>query len=177
MNATVRRNQNFAMPDPTAHDWPKLVDELNRLLRLKTTPIGMKLFERVEDMQAVPKLRRPKAIHTTDQIVAQAARLGFTIGITRDDHGRAIRAIPAFVEGTKTFRCCGVERLVGADGIAIGELQAGVEERPAHIDGAGGKLGPARLFGQHDFAFAFDCGGLEAGTVHHLGEDVEGPVE
>jgi len=73
------------MPDPTAHDWPKLVDELNRLLRLKTTPVGMKLFERVEDMQAVPKLRRPKAIHTADQIVAQAARLGFTIGITRDD--------------------------------------------------------------------------------------------
>ena len=74
---------------PTAtkerHDWPKLVDELNRLLRLKTTPIGMKLFERVEDMQAIPKLRRPGAIHTTDQIVAQAARLGFTVGITGED--------------------------------------------------------------------------------------------
>ena len=66
-------------------DWPKLVDELYRLLRLKTTPIGMKLFERVEDMQAIPKLRRPSAVHTTDQIVAQAARLGFTLGITRED--------------------------------------------------------------------------------------------
>jgi uncharacterized protein (DUF169 family) len=66
-------------------DWPKLVDDLNRLLRLKTTPIGMKLFERVEDMQAIPKVRRASAIHTADQIVAQAARLGFTIGITRDD--------------------------------------------------------------------------------------------
>ena len=72
-------------PTPTAQDWPQLVDELNRLLRLKTTPIGMKLFERVEDMQAIPKVRRPGAIHTTDQIVAQAARLGFTIGITRED--------------------------------------------------------------------------------------------
>lgn len=66
-------------------DWAALVDELNRLLRLKTTPIGMKLFERVEDMQAVPKIRRPGAIHTTDQIVAQAARLGFTVGITSED--------------------------------------------------------------------------------------------
>ena len=80
------------MPNATAsatagerYDWPGLVDELNRLLRLKTTPIAMKLFERVEDMQAVPKLRRPGAIHTTDQIVAQAARLGFTVGITRED--------------------------------------------------------------------------------------------
>jgi uncharacterized protein (DUF169 family) len=68
-----------------AVDWPAMVDELNRLLRLKTTPIGMKLFERVEDMHAIPKLRRPNAIHTADQIVAQAARLGFTIGITRED--------------------------------------------------------------------------------------------
>mgnify|MGYP001764481987 CR=1 FL=1 len=72
------------MPD-TSTDWPALVDELNRLLRLKTTPIGMKLFERVEDMQAIPKIRRPNAIHTADQIVAQAARLGFTVGITRED--------------------------------------------------------------------------------------------
>ena len=73
------------MPEPTPTDWPRLVDELNRLLRLRTTPIGMKLFERIEDMQAIPKIRRPNAIHTADQIVAQAARLGFTVGITRDD--------------------------------------------------------------------------------------------
>jgi uncharacterized protein (DUF169 family) len=66
-------------------DWPGIVQSLNELLRLKAIPIGMKLFERVEDMQAVPKIRRPTGIHTTDQIVAQAARLGFTIGITNDD--------------------------------------------------------------------------------------------
>ena len=59
------------MSENTRIDWPSLVDELNRLLRLKTTPIGMKLFERVEDMLAIPKVRRPGAIHTTDQIVAQ----------------------------------------------------------------------------------------------------------
>jgi uncharacterized protein (DUF169 family) len=67
------------------YDWPRLVDDLNKLLRLKTTPIGMKLYERVEDMQAVPKIRRPSAVHTADQIVAQAARLGFTVGITGED--------------------------------------------------------------------------------------------
>jgi uncharacterized protein (DUF169 family) len=78
------------MPDPTPTpaerlDWSSIVDELNRLLRLKTTPIGMKLFEHAEEMQAIPKIRRPGAIHTTDQIVAQAARLGFTVGITAED--------------------------------------------------------------------------------------------
>jgi uncharacterized protein (DUF169 family) len=74
------------MTETTARfDWPAIVQSLNELLRLKAIPIGMKLFERVEDMQAVPKIRRPTGIHTTDQIVAQAARLGFTIGITNDD--------------------------------------------------------------------------------------------
>lgn len=66
-------------------DWTAIVDALNRHLRLKSIPFGMKLFERVEDMQAIPKIRRPQSIHTTDQIVAQAARLGFTVGITRED--------------------------------------------------------------------------------------------
>ena len=72
-------------PEPGTADWPAMVDALNRLLRLRTTPIGMKLFAKVEEMEAVPKIRRPKSIHTTDQIVAQAARLGFTVGITNDD--------------------------------------------------------------------------------------------
>ena len=42
--------------DQTNFAWSDLVDDLNRLLRLRTTPIGMKLFERREDMEAIPKL-------------------------------------------------------------------------------------------------------------------------
>lgn len=60
-------------------------EALMSLLRLKTTIIGMKLFERVEDMEAIPRIRRPDAIHTTDQIVGMAARLNWTVGITADD--------------------------------------------------------------------------------------------
>ena len=71
--------------DQTSFDWPTLVDGLNRLLRLRTTPIGMKLFERREDMEAIPRIRRPGSIHTTDQIVGQAARNGWTVGITAED--------------------------------------------------------------------------------------------
>lgn len=67
------------------YDWDALVADLNTLLRLRTTPIGMKLFATVEEMEAIPKIRRPKAIHTTDQVVAQAARLGWTVGITNAD--------------------------------------------------------------------------------------------
>jgi uncharacterized protein (DUF169 family) len=71
--------------EPDTYDWPALVADLNTLLRLKTTPIGMKLFRTVEEMEAIPRIRRPQSIHTTDQVVAQAARLGWTVGITNDD--------------------------------------------------------------------------------------------
>ena len=75
-----------ANPADTAPvDGPAVVDALMRLLRLKTTPIAMKMFERVKDMQAVPRIRRPSHIHTVDQIVGQAARIGQTVGITADD--------------------------------------------------------------------------------------------
>lgn len=66
-------------------EWPGLVDELNRFLRLRTTPIGMKLFESIEEMEEVPRLRRPKDVHTTDQIVGQASRNGWTVGVTAED--------------------------------------------------------------------------------------------
>ena len=51
------------------YDAPQIVDDLNRLLRLRTTPIGMKLFETISEMELIERIRRPKEIHTTDQIV------------------------------------------------------------------------------------------------------------
>src|SRR3984957_10979309 len=66
-------------------DLSGIVDDLNSLLRLKTTVIGLKMFAAVEEMTAIPKIRRPTAVHTTDQIVSMASRLGWTVGITRDD--------------------------------------------------------------------------------------------
>ena len=80
--------------DTTNLDYGELVAGLNQYLRLRTTPIGMKLFESAADMEAIPRIRRPKAIHTTDQIVAQAARLGWTVGITGGDLvGEQCRAV------------------------------------------------------------------------------------
>jgi uncharacterized protein (DUF169 family) len=70
---------------PDTYDWNAIVDDLNRYLRLRSIPIGMKLFETVAEMEAIPKIRRPRTKHTTDQIVAQARQLGWTVGITMDD--------------------------------------------------------------------------------------------
>ena len=71
--------------DATSYDWPQIVDDLNGLLRLRTTPIGMKMFESVAEMEAIPRIRRPGDVHATDQIVGQAARNGWTVGVTMDD--------------------------------------------------------------------------------------------
>lgn len=71
--------------ETSTFDWPALVADLNRLLRLRTTPIGMSMFATKAEMEAVPKIRRPGSIHTTDQIVGMAARLNWTVGITNDD--------------------------------------------------------------------------------------------
>jgi uncharacterized protein (DUF169 family) len=70
---------------PEQFDLSGMVDDLNALLRLKTTVIGIKMFAAVEEMAAIPKIRRPTAVHTTDQIVSMASRLGWTVGITGDD--------------------------------------------------------------------------------------------
>ena len=82
---TEERTTDAGPAEPESYDWATIVADLERLLRLRTTPIGMKLFESAAEMEAIPKIRRPKAIHTTDQIVAQAARLGWTVGITAAD--------------------------------------------------------------------------------------------
>jgi len=72
-------------PPMKNHDLKTLTADLERLLKLRSRPFGMTLFEHRADMEAIPKIRRPKTIHTMDQIVAQAARLGWTVGITAED--------------------------------------------------------------------------------------------
>ena len=74
-----------APPEPGAYDWGALLDGLQRYLRLTATPVGMKLFETAEQMEAVERVRRPRGKFALDQIVAQARWLGFTLGITMDD--------------------------------------------------------------------------------------------
>ncbi|MBT6272617.1 MAG: DUF169 domain-containing protein [Chromatiales bacterium] len=73
--------------DDTKYDFGTLVDELNKYLRLRTIPIGMKRFRTVEEMEQIPRIRRPdpKEKLATDQVVGQSRWLGWTIGITMDN--------------------------------------------------------------------------------------------
>src|SRR6476661_6006662 len=76
--------QQAATQDETS-DLAGMVADLNNLLRLETTVIGMNMFGRADETAAIPKIRRPSAVHTTDQIVSMASRLGWTVGITGED--------------------------------------------------------------------------------------------
>lgn len=86
-------------------DWRQLVDDLQQLLRLKTTVTGIKMFEDIEAMQMVKGLRRPKAVHTTDQIVSMASRLGWTVGATAEDLvGQQCRAVIGLAPQDEAWR-------------------------------------------------------------------------
>ena len=76
---------HIRMGAPGDIDWASTLARLDKVLRIRTTPIGMKMFETVEEMEAVPKIRRPKDVHTADQIVSMASRLNWTVGITGAD--------------------------------------------------------------------------------------------
>ncbi|WP_077211690.1 DUF169 domain-containing protein [Bacillus dakarensis] len=68
-----------------AYDWKEVVERLNRLLRIKTTPVGMKKCSTKAEMEAIPRIRRPKKRYLLDQLVAQSVRLGWTVGVTAED--------------------------------------------------------------------------------------------
>ncbi len=74
-------------PEPGAEALRQLAQELTELLRLRTLPIGMKLFEDGAALDGIPGLRRPKpgAQFSTCQLVTQARIAGLTLGIVHDN--------------------------------------------------------------------------------------------
>lgn len=74
-------------PTLSGKDIADLAEQLGNLLRLRTLPIGMKLFADKESMEAVPGLRRPAKGKTfsTCQLVTQARLAGFTLGVTTEN--------------------------------------------------------------------------------------------
>ncbi|MGE0417797.1 MAG: DUF169 domain-containing protein [Acetobacteraceae bacterium] len=94
-------------------DLKKISADLERILRLRTPPFGMKLFENKADMEAIPRIRRPKAVHAFDQIVGQSSRLGWTIGVTADDLvGAQCRAVIG-LGNSKDAEWASGQRMVG----------------------------------------------------------------
>ncbi len=73
--------------DVSAQNLKLLAGKLVELLRIRTLPIGMKLYRDRGEMMKVEKIRTPTPdFHfTTCQLVTQARTAGFTLGITLDN--------------------------------------------------------------------------------------------
>ncbi len=73
--------------DEAEYDFKNITASLNQYLRLRTNPVAMKRFKSEAELDAIPKLRRPKPgdLMATDQIVGQSRWIGYTIGVTMDN--------------------------------------------------------------------------------------------
>lgn len=87
MAAQTKATSEETQREVGADELKALAAKLQDLLKLRTLPIGMKQFERIEDMEKIQGLRRPKPgrFHTTCQLVTQARIAGFTLGITAEN--------------------------------------------------------------------------------------------
>ncbi|MCD6358569.1 MAG: DUF169 domain-containing protein [Dehalococcoidia bacterium] len=65
-------------------EWRDIGLQLERTLRLRTFPVGLKLLKDTEDMDKI-KHRKPAAVTTLCQLIAQSRTLGWTVGFTIGD--------------------------------------------------------------------------------------------
>jgi uncharacterized protein (DUF169 family) len=133
------------------HDWAAIAGELEQLLKLRSIPFAMKLYEHRAEMEAVPRIRRPQAVHTLDQLVGQASRLGWTVGVTSEDLvGAQCRAVVG-LGGAKTDEWVSGRHMAGVWFSTQADAQAHQEAMTCVPDGryealavgplAAGKLG------------------------------------
>ena len=68
-------------------DWAGLSQEMERLLRLKTSPVAYKRLEKVEELEKIPDVMRLNRKASFCQAPALARMGGMTVGLTRDNLG------------------------------------------------------------------------------------------
>ena len=66
-------------------DWGKHVQEIERLIKLKTHPVAYKRLENADDLSKISKVRRMDRFFTLCQLIALVRTRGFTIGVTAED--------------------------------------------------------------------------------------------
>ena len=78
-------NQENKMP--CGEEIKAAAEGLVDLIKLRTFPFGMKLFENSEEMLSIKGLRTPSdgKFFTTCQLVTQVRTAGFTLGIVQDN--------------------------------------------------------------------------------------------
>jgi uncharacterized protein (DUF169 family) len=87
--------------ETVAADWTKLTDGMERLLRLKTSPVAYKRLEKVEELDEMPGVMRLGRKATFCQAPALARTGGITVGLTRDNVGERCARICGLAATTK----------------------------------------------------------------------------
>lgn len=70
---------------PSLSELAELGEEIWKRLRLRTLPIGLRRLKTVEDMEAIPKIRRPEHQMFICQGTTLVRTHGWTLGLTRED--------------------------------------------------------------------------------------------
>jgi uncharacterized protein (DUF169 family) len=69
------------------NDWARLTQEMEHLLRLKTSPVAYKRLEKLEELDKIPDVMRLNRMASFCQAPALARMGGMTVGLTRNDLG------------------------------------------------------------------------------------------
>ena len=67
------------------HDWEKLIRRMERLMRLKSFPVGFKMLENKERLDQIPFMRRPQRKMTLCQLITLVRNFDWTVGAEMDD--------------------------------------------------------------------------------------------
>jgi len=65
--------------------WKEVAQKLDYYLRLRTFSLALKLYESSEEMEKVPKIKKPEWKATLCQLVTIARTFGWTVGATEQD--------------------------------------------------------------------------------------------
>jgi uncharacterized protein (DUF169 family) len=82
-------------------DWARLTQEMERLLRLPTSPIAYKRLEKVEELDKIPEVMRLDRRASFCQAPALVRMGGMTVGVTRDDLGERCARINGLAATTE----------------------------------------------------------------------------
>jgi uncharacterized protein (DUF169 family) len=87
--------------EATVVDWAKLTQEMECLLRLKTTPVAYKRLERVKELEKIPDVIQLNRKASFCQAPALARMGGMTVALTRDNLGERCARICGLAATTR----------------------------------------------------------------------------
>jgi uncharacterized protein (DUF169 family) len=82
-------------------DWAKLTQEMECLLRLKTSPVAYKRLEKVKELEKIPGVMRLNRKASFCQAPALARMGGMTVALTRDNLGERCARINGLAPTTE----------------------------------------------------------------------------